>query len=49
MDIENRCILPQMQKWQTMGLLPSENYFAKMMNDYVLHGLISIICVDVDE
>jgi hypothetical protein len=27
-----------------MGLLPSANYFQKMMAEYVLHGLIYIIC-----
>jgi len=26
------------------GLLRSENYFQKMMAEYVLHGLIYIIC-----
>ena len=27
-----------------MGLLPLENYFQKMMAEYILHGLIYIIC-----
>ena len=29
-----------------MGLLASVNYFQKMMAEYVLHGLIYIICID---
>ena len=33
-----------------MGLLPSENYFQKMMDEYVTHGLIYIISeVNIDD